>query len=302
MVARRFWPAPASFAWETQNTSTMLPCIQPAVGWVIGREMVCYSKRKTDARTLNALAGWERLLESIAPDALHNSKTRQNAPKCDGDTHVKVTGEIMDWIQERNAPQRILCLKGAAGAGKSTPQQTLEAGQRSLSRQRQYPKTSSDFLNAESRAKALVVSESRVVTHLTKCCMQRIIESPLDFNCRTWLPIVLIRIHNPSVLVPARWDELPLPLLSRESLREAIDNLPFLLNEAVAVDDEVSGFTRNGGWQKISKLVPLMCHLGGSYFIFSDRWINVLGEYTDKLRVSDFPGPSFEVASDITYV
>jgi ABC-type dipeptide/oligopeptide/nickel transport system ATPase component len=61
----------------------------------------------------------------VAPNALHNSSARYDAPKCDEDTRVEVTKEIMDHIQDRSAPQRILCMTGAAGSGKSALQQTI---------------------------------------------------------------------------------------------------------------------------------------------------------------------------------
>ncbi|RXW23011.1 hypothetical protein EST38_g2847 [Candolleomyces aberdarensis] len=69
--------------------------------------------------------GWERLLKNIASNALHDSSARYDAPKCDEDTRVEVTDEIMDWIQNRDAPQPLLCMTGAAGAGKSALQQTI---------------------------------------------------------------------------------------------------------------------------------------------------------------------------------
>ncbi|RXW20070.1 hypothetical protein EST38_g5779 [Candolleomyces aberdarensis] len=50
---------------------------------------------------------------------------RYDAPKCDEDTRVEVTSEIMEWIQDREGPQRLLCMTGAAGAGKSALQQTI---------------------------------------------------------------------------------------------------------------------------------------------------------------------------------
>ncbi|RXW23010.1 hypothetical protein EST38_g2846 [Candolleomyces aberdarensis] len=69
--------------------------------------------------------GWERLLKNIAPNALHDSSARYDAPKCDEATRVEVTDEIMEWIQNRDAPQPLLCMTGAAGAGKSALQQTI---------------------------------------------------------------------------------------------------------------------------------------------------------------------------------
>ncbi|RXW13460.1 hypothetical protein EST38_g12394 [Candolleomyces aberdarensis] len=72
-----------------------------------------------------AIDGWELLLKNIAPNALHDSKARYDALKCDEDTRVEVIGEIMDWIQDSNAPQRLLCMTGAAGLGKSALEQTI---------------------------------------------------------------------------------------------------------------------------------------------------------------------------------
>ncbi|KAJ2929155.1 hypothetical protein H1R20_g7949, partial [Candolleomyces eurysporus] len=72
--------------------------------------------------------GWKMLLKNTAPNALHDSRARFDAPKCDEDTRVEVTKELMDWIQDREAPQRLLCMTGAAGAGKSALQQTIAEG------------------------------------------------------------------------------------------------------------------------------------------------------------------------------
>ncbi|KAJ2932497.1 hypothetical protein H1R20_g4615, partial [Candolleomyces eurysporus] len=69
--------------------------------------------------------GWERLLQNTAPNALHDSKYRFDPPKCDEDTRVEVTEELMEWIQDRESPQRLLCMTGAAGSGKSALQQTV---------------------------------------------------------------------------------------------------------------------------------------------------------------------------------
>ncbi|KAJ2935589.1 hypothetical protein H1R20_g1505, partial [Candolleomyces eurysporus] len=68
--------------------------------------------------------GWELLMKKAAPNALHDSDARYDPPKCDEDTRVEVTGEIMDWMMDRDGPQRLLCMTGAAGSGKSALQQT----------------------------------------------------------------------------------------------------------------------------------------------------------------------------------
>jgi hypothetical protein len=60
----------------------------------------------------------------------------------------------------------------------------LEPDENSYLRLRLYHKSFTDFLEEPSRAKDLFVPESRVYTHLAKCCMQYIIECPLDFDSR----------------------------------------------------------------------------------------------------------------------
>ncbi|RXW13363.1 hypothetical protein EST38_g12491 [Candolleomyces aberdarensis] len=69
-------------------------------------------------------AGWELLLKNTAPSALYNSDARYDPPKCDEDTRVEVLDKIMGWIEDRESPERLLCMTGAAGAGKSALQQT----------------------------------------------------------------------------------------------------------------------------------------------------------------------------------
>ncbi|RXW12304.1 hypothetical protein EST38_g13550 [Candolleomyces aberdarensis] len=73
----------------------------------------------------NRMDGWKMLLKNVASNALHDSRARFDAPKCDEGTRVEVTKELMDWIQDCDAPQRLLCMTGAAGAGKSALQQTI---------------------------------------------------------------------------------------------------------------------------------------------------------------------------------
>ncbi|KAJ2933498.1 hypothetical protein H1R20_g3591, partial [Candolleomyces eurysporus] len=65
------------------------------------------------------------LLKNIASNAFYDSGARFDPPKCDEDTRVEVIGEIMDWIGDRDSPKRLLCMTGAAGAGKSALQQTI---------------------------------------------------------------------------------------------------------------------------------------------------------------------------------
>ncbi|KAJ3531387.1 hypothetical protein NMY22_g8174 [Coprinellus aureogranulatus] len=69
--------------------------------------------------------GWKLLLQNTAPNALYDSSARFDPPKCDPDTRVGILDEIMGWMRDREGPTRILCLTGAAGAGKSALQQTI---------------------------------------------------------------------------------------------------------------------------------------------------------------------------------
>ncbi|KAJ2929571.1 hypothetical protein H1R20_g7530, partial [Candolleomyces eurysporus] len=87
--------------------------------------MHIYSSQHVQNTQDNRMDGWSMLLKNIASNALHDSSARFDAPKCDEDTRVEVTKELMDWIQDREAPQRLLCMTGAAGAGKSALQQTI---------------------------------------------------------------------------------------------------------------------------------------------------------------------------------
>ncbi|KAF5342310.1 hypothetical protein D9611_001363 [Ephemerocybe angulata] len=74
---------------------------------------------------INQTAGWDLLVGKVAHTALYDSGARFDPPKCDEDTRVEVTSEIMGWIQDRGAPTRLLCMTGPAGAGKSAIQQTI---------------------------------------------------------------------------------------------------------------------------------------------------------------------------------
>jgi hypothetical protein len=95
---------------------------------------------------------------------------------------------------------------------------------------------------------------------------------------------------NPSVLVPAKWEELPLSVLHRESLRRAVINLPLSLgNPKTALDDdEVVGFTQHGGWQKINSLLSLQLqYRQGSWFYTNlGGWIDAVRDISDFLKVS----------------
>jgi hypothetical protein len=74
---------------------------------------------------VNTTLGWKLLIQKFSPNALHNSSTRYDPPKGDEDTRVELTQELMDRMEDRDNPQRLLRMTGAAGSGKSALQQTI---------------------------------------------------------------------------------------------------------------------------------------------------------------------------------
>ncbi|TEB30625.1 hypothetical protein FA13DRAFT_1792210 [Coprinellus micaceus] len=69
--------------------------------------------------------GWKLLLEHTTPSALYDSRARFDPPKVDKHTRVEVMERLTTWIEDRESPTRLLCMTGAAGAGKSALQQTI---------------------------------------------------------------------------------------------------------------------------------------------------------------------------------
>ncbi|KAF9548375.1 hypothetical protein CPC08DRAFT_769261, partial [Agrocybe pediades] len=66
--------------------------------------------------------GYKRLLEHIAPAALHDSGHVVDPPKCHPNTRVVILDTIINWTQgmsEEMSNKPLLWLKGGAGAGKS---------------------------------------------------------------------------------------------------------------------------------------------------------------------------------------
>jgi hypothetical protein len=51
-------------------------------------------------------------------------------------------------------------------------------------------------------------------------------------------------------------------------------------------EDEVVGFTQNGGWQKVDNLVPLLYHFDHWFFSYRGAWISAVREISDRLKVS----------------
>ncbi|RXW12729.1 hypothetical protein EST38_g13125 [Candolleomyces aberdarensis] len=116
-----------------------------------------------------------------------------------------------------------------------------------------YHKSFTDFLDEESRAKDFFVSEFRVDLHVTKCCLQRILE---------WCPLDLDSL-------PREYQELP--EFDRRRLQAAITELPFFLYGETdpAFVDELVDFTEKRGWNKFDKLLPLVYR---GECGFSERW------------------------------
>ncbi|KAJ2913271.1 hypothetical protein MD484_g7154, partial [Candolleomyces efflorescens] len=142
----------------------------------------------------------------------------------------------------------------------------LETDERGYLHLRLYHKSFSDFLGEPSRAKGLFVSKFRAYTHLAKCLMQNIIECPLDFDS-----------------LPAQWKELPLSELHRRCLMSAVAYLPiFLAGLASRDDDEVVGFTQNGGWQKVDKLFSLL--LAKSLDFYQKLWFPSVHRLSEALK------------------
>ena len=96
---------------------------------------------------------------------------------------------------------------------------------------------------------------------------------------------VAVWIYNLLLLVPAKWDDLPLPALYKCSLDEAILDVPWFLCNYPA-DDEVVGFTQNGGWQKINNVLVLLYRYSKWFRGAFGTWISCFQEISDRLKVS----------------
>ncbi|KAJ2927984.1 hypothetical protein H1R20_g9107, partial [Candolleomyces eurysporus] len=188
--------------------------------------------------------------------------------------HMGVTGFHRYAIQEHPAADllsTLLCLEARAEETLISDLRSLVALQtdgHGVVSLRLYHKSFSDFLQEPSRAKDLFVPQDRVYDHLASCFMQHLIECPLDFDS-----------------LPVEWEELPLPKLYRHSLEEAVYYLPSFLSDIDGIDDdEVVGFTQNGGWQKINNLLPLLFRSVRYSRDRFDRWITALHYLTDRLK------------------
>ena len=67
--------------------------------------------------------GWDTLLQNTAPSALLDSQS-YDAGRCDDDTRLDVLSDIDAWIHDPTSPQKLLCITGPVGCGKSALQRT----------------------------------------------------------------------------------------------------------------------------------------------------------------------------------
>ena len=59
------------------------------------------------------------LQKHITTGAMHNSKERHDAPKCQPDTRKAILGDITSWVSDHSKKTLILWLRAPAGSGKS---------------------------------------------------------------------------------------------------------------------------------------------------------------------------------------
>ncbi|KAJ2929204.1 hypothetical protein H1R20_g7885, partial [Candolleomyces eurysporus] len=122
---RRYTGATAENVASSTGASASTSMFSRARNFHVGGNIQIDSSQHVHNTQDKSIDGWKMLLENIAPNAFYNSGARYDPPKCDEDTRVEVISEIMDWIGDREGPTRLLCMTGAAGAGKSALQQTI---------------------------------------------------------------------------------------------------------------------------------------------------------------------------------
>ncbi|RXW12251.1 hypothetical protein EST38_g13603, partial [Candolleomyces aberdarensis] len=130
-------------------------------------------------------------------------------------------------------------------------------------------KSFADFLEEESRAKDFFASEFRVDLHLTKCCLQHILE---------WCALDLDSL-------PREYQEFP--EFDRRRLQVAITELPYVLvgNTDSAFVDELVDFTEKRGWHKFDKLLPLVYSGEGELSEVWRGWLDRFRCIPDRLKV-----------------
>ncbi|RXW13109.1 hypothetical protein EST38_g12745, partial [Candolleomyces aberdarensis] len=123
-LQRRYTGATAEIVASSTGTSASTSMFSRARNFNVGSLQIDSSQHVHNTQD-KSIDGWKMLLDNIASNAFYDSRARFDPPKCDEDTRVEVINEVMDWIGDREGPKRLLCMTGAAGAGKSALQQTI---------------------------------------------------------------------------------------------------------------------------------------------------------------------------------
>jgi len=86
-------------------------------------QKVRYFRWMFEFRTsMTITGGYERLLDVVAPNALHDAGHVVDPPKCHPGTRISIIQTIIEWIagsNEANRDKLFTWLTGAAGSGKS---------------------------------------------------------------------------------------------------------------------------------------------------------------------------------------
>ncbi|RXW12250.1 hypothetical protein EST38_g13604 [Candolleomyces aberdarensis] len=132
-----------------------------------------------------------------------------------------------------------------------------------------YHKSFADFLHEESRSKDFFISQFRSHLHLTKCCLQRILE---------WRPLDLYSL-------PGEYQELP--EFDRRGLQAAIIKLPLLSlgYRDSAFVDELVHFTEKRGWHKFDRSLPSVYSGQGNLSKIWEAWLNLFRSIPGILKV-----------------
>ncbi|RXW21225.1 hypothetical protein EST38_g4639 [Candolleomyces aberdarensis] len=161
--------------------------------------------------------------------------------------HLNISAKHWNWSFPANVLSTVLGL-GAGGEEDLISDLcsllTLEKGDSGDLTLRLYHKSFSDFLQEESRAKALFVPLSRLYTNLKSCCLQKIWERPLDLD--SCANTIQERREGAESHFP-------------RDLSNTIHQLPWILLEAnhvfgtTGIDQELADFIKKGGWHKLDR-------------------------------------------------
>ncbi|KAJ2926409.1 hypothetical protein H1R20_g10685, partial [Candolleomyces eurysporus] len=119
-------------------------------------------------------------------------------------------------------------------------------------RLRMYHESFSDFLNTPIRSKDLFVPHSRIYAHIAKCCFRNISRCPLES--------IIEYCSNPEHEIPqvGSTEEFSLTATPTPALCEvSCLGLITCLNSptSIDIDNEIIGFTRGHGWEKVDTLI-----------------------------------------------